>query len=120
MQDKILAVIDKILSNLELITDLEFNKENTEYYFKYKNVIFSLLKRNKNTSWGRYSFYMYPHSDSIEELQFIYEHGDGEEIQSVTLHEKDLMDKSILSNLYNKLNERSLNADDIFKRLLED
>lgn len=120
MQDKILAVISKILDNIELITDLEFNKENTEYYFKYKNVIFSLLKRSKITSWGKYSFYMYPHSTSIEELEFAYEHGEAEDIQSVTLHEKDVEDKKILSNLYEKLQERSLNADDIFKRLLED
>jgi hypothetical protein len=121
MQNKILAVIKKITENLNSIEELTFNKDNTEYYFIFREVIFSVLKRQKASGLGRFSFYMYPHADSISELEMSFDSGEGDEIPLVTLHERDLsiQDKLLISNFYEKLNEKLLGTDEIFDKLLK-
>src|ERR1017187_10264771 len=72
MNEKAIEVLKKILSNIDKIEEA-FGTSN-EYYFRYKDVTFSILRAfNRGPKWGPYAFYIYPLWDKTASLSDIAE-----------------------------------------------
>jgi hypothetical protein len=80
MNNRLVLVLKKILVNKEEVTQINRSwREDVdadEFYFVYRDVIFSVMQRSEAGSFGAYSFYMYPTASEIETLMNAYGYGE--------------------------------------------
>lgn len=123
MMDKFLALAKKMAGDLSSVENLLSTDDESEIYFTYKGVVFSLLKREESVdSWGRYSLYMYPKAKGVREVVIAFKSDPDPRIPLVALHERQLptVEATLLRDLYDRLVRKDLGVDDIFTRLLGD
>jgi len=118
MSDKIIAVMRKIISVPDHISDI--CQEDTEFYFKFGDHVFSVTKRSDDR-FGEYSLYFYPKFNGFtEDLAEQYRYGSAEDINMLAYHESEysVNEKSLFKELYTLIEERFLGADKAFDDIL--
>ena len=117
MSDKAFNAFKHILENPGGIVDVQAT--GSEYYFKYKGHIFSVLKREDEEDGTVLSAFVYPnYSGSVSGLINYYDEGQPyDEIPMVRYGTDQLENRhfgTILGKLYKIVGDKYLNLDTIF------
>jgi hypothetical protein len=119
MSDKFLEVAKRIAEHPELISETATAGENDEYYFRFRNAVLSILRRDESGDWGRYSLYLYPKQDSLAFVMRAFDRIDSPEIPMVSLHASYTRQaEEVLADVYNVVKNKDLGIDDLLDRLL--
>lgn len=123
MDQRIIQLLEKILSNKDLITEV-FNLE-AEYYFRFKSHTLSILYApNRGDDYGKYSLYIYPRwSGPLAQLAHQSMYGEMDEPDMITYNIADFPGEQSLilfENLYTYFRRSSSNIDKILDDLLSD
>lgn len=119
MNAKLYSVAQLILKELDRIEDITIGVDTTEFYFIYKDTIFSILKREEPIAFGLYSLYLYPKAKDIGYLKDQFEGSDPETIFMLSMHANESTSyQIILAKIYNEVYEKYLGLDELFENLL--
>ncbi len=115
-----MAVVHRILEQPSRITDIH-GFEN-EFYFKYQNYSFSILRRLKHgEDDSEYTFCAYPRTNlSSAELAREFAAGDSEGTVYAAYHSKDLGEncEHVMARLYQMMQSKVLGVDDMLDDIL--
>jgi hypothetical protein len=107
----------------------EIYDDGSEYYFRFKGHIFSILKRSGHdvNEYGNYSIFVYPQwKHGLKELAYSYEQ-DPNPTPTISYHESQFNNINIngtnisdlFSELYTFLQEKNLGVDNVFDDILD-
>jgi hypothetical protein len=124
MDARIPAVIKKIIGDPEGIEET-VRSGGTEFFFRYKGVVFSILRaENRDPSkFGPFSFYIYPRwTLTLGELASFSGQGQLEEPDMMSYNVVDAAEplRPLWSQLWHLLNAKDSNLDEVFRKVLED
>lgn len=118
--ERVVESIRHMTKHVTAMTDV--TKSGNEFYFRFKDHLFSIMQRSESHEWGEYSFFVYPlWTGSIANLIQEFEYNGTENVEMVSFHVNamDASDaKAAMRDLYFALNAQRSDIDAILDDVL--